>query len=90
MSSPSSEVGAESPRSNFLVRMISGLYSAYSNLNGATLTGAIDVIVVEHEDGSLHCSPFHVRFGKASVLSSKEKVSSVHHTGSRITSLNIG
>ncbi|XP_028967943.1 phosphatidate phosphatase LPIN2 [Galendromus occidentalis] len=73
MSSPSSEVGVESPRSNFLSRMLSGIYSAYSNLNGATLTGAIDVIVVEHQDGSLHCSPFHVRFGKGSVLSSKEK-----------------
>lgn len=42
-------------------------------INPATLSGAVDVIVVEHEDpkdGSktLACSPFHVRFGKLSVL----------------------
>ncbi|SCZ91362.1 BZ3500_MvSof-1268-A1-R1_Chr1-2g01360 [Microbotryum saponariae] len=45
----------------------------YKDINPATLTGAIDVIVVERpsEDGAgteLACSPFHVRFGKLSVL----------------------
>lgn len=42
------------------------------DINPATLTGAIDVIVVERRDehGALElaCSPFHVRFGKLSVL----------------------
>ena len=33
----------------------------YQEINAATLTGAIDVIVVESEDGSLRSSPFHVR-----------------------------
>ena len=33
----------------------------YSEINAATLTGAIDVIVVEQEDGTLVSSPFHVR-----------------------------
>ena len=33
----------------------------YSEINAATLTGAIDVIVVEQEDGGLLSSPFHVR-----------------------------
>ncbi|XP_012993589.1 phosphatidate phosphatase LPIN2 isoform X2 [Esox lucius] len=46
----------------------------YRGLNPATLTGAIDVIVVRQPDGSLQCSPFHVRFGKLGVLRSKEKV----------------
>ena len=46
----------------------------YSEINAATLTGAIDVIVVEHEDGSLNSSPFHVRFGKMGVLKSREKI----------------
>lgn len=46
----------------------------YKGLNPATLTGCIDVIVVRHPDGSLHCSPFHVRFGKLRVLRSSEKV----------------
>ena len=40
----------------------------YSDLNPATLTGAIDVIVVEQPDGSTYLSsPFHVRFGKSGV-----------------------
>jgi phosphatidate phosphatase LPIN len=40
----------------------------------ATLTGAVDVIVVEREDGTLHSSPFHVRFGKLKILKTKSKV----------------
>lgn len=46
----------------------------YNEINGATLTGAIDVIVVEQSDGSFVCSPFHVRFGKLGVLRSREKI----------------
>ena len=37
-------------------------------------TGAIDIVVVEHEDGSYHASPFHVRFGKLGVMRAKEKL----------------
>ncbi|KKA26279.1 hypothetical protein TD95_000003 [Thielaviopsis punctulata] len=47
--------------------------TAWNSINPATLSGAIDVIVVEHEDGSLSCSPFHVRFGKFSLLRPFEK-----------------
>lgn len=46
----------------------------YRGLNPATLTGGIDVIVVQQPDGSFQCSPFHVRFGKLGVLRSKEKI----------------
>ena len=46
----------------------------YSEINAATLTGAIDVIVVQQEDGSYKCSPFHVRFGKLGVLKAREKI----------------
>ena len=46
----------------------------YSEINGSTLTGAIDVVVVEQEDGSFKSSPFHVRFGKMGVLKAKEKI----------------
>ncbi|XP_034999748.1 phosphatidate phosphatase LPIN1 isoform X1 [Hippoglossus stenolepis] len=46
----------------------------YRGLNPATLSGCIDVIVVRQPDGSLQCSPFHVRFGKMGVLRSLEKV----------------
>ncbi|KAK4091894.1 hypothetical protein Purlil1_3733 [Purpureocillium lilacinum] len=47
--------------------------TAWNSINPATLSGAIDVIVVEHEDGDLSCSPFHVRFGKFSLLRPYEK-----------------
>ena len=46
----------------------------YSEINAATLTGAIDVIVVEQEDGTFKSSPFHVRFGKLGVLKAREKI----------------
>ena len=37
-------------------------------LNPSTLTGAIDVIVVEDKDGNFRCGPFHVRFGKLGAI----------------------
>mmetsp|Transcript_17985 Transcript_17985/g.53265 ORF Transcript_17985/g.53265 Transcript_17985/m.53265 type:complete len:764 (+) Transcript_17985:163-2454(+) len=45
----------------------------YSGMNKATLSGAIDVVVVRQPDGSLKCSPFHVRFGKLNVWNPAEK-----------------
>ncbi|KAK0384029.1 hypothetical protein NLU13_8118 [Sarocladium strictum] len=47
--------------------------TAWNSINPATLSGAIDVIVVEQEDGSYACSPFHVRFGKFSLLRPSDK-----------------
>lgn len=47
--------------------------TAWNSINPSTLSGAIDVIVVEHEDGTLSCSPFHVRFGKFSLLRPSDK-----------------
>src|SRR5271154_4746958 len=56
------------------VRSFSGSVSkTWNSINPATLSGAIDVIVVEQEDGTLACSPFHVRFGKFSLLRPFEK-----------------
>ncbi|KAJ2983251.1 hypothetical protein NUW58_g6282 [Xylaria curta] len=56
------------------VRNISDSVStAWNSINPATLSGAIDVIVVEQENGDLCCSPFHVRFGKFSLLRPYEK-----------------
>lgn len=51
----------------------SGVSKTWNSINPATLSGAIDVIVVEQEDGSLACSPFHVRFGKFSLLRPSDK-----------------
>jgi phosphatidate phosphatase LPIN len=62
------------------VNAISAPYLYYKDLppiNPSTLTGAIDVIVVQRptpDGGSeLACSPFHVRFGKWQVLRPAEK-----------------
>ncbi|KAF3921557.1 Lipin-3 [Arthrobotrys entomopaga] len=56
------------------VRSIAGsVTKTYNSINPATLSGAIDVIVVEQENGDLACSPFHVRFGKFSLLRPLEK-----------------
>ncbi|XP_032648213.1 phosphatidate phosphatase LPIN1 isoform X4 [Chelonoidis abingdonii] len=53
----------------------------YKGLNPATLSGCIDIIVVRQPDGSLQCSPFHVRFGKMGVLRSREKVVDIEING---------
>uniref|UniRef100_M3ZIY7 phosphatidate phosphatase n=1 Tax=Xiphophorus maculatus TaxID=8083 RepID=M3ZIY7_XIPMA len=53
----------------------------YKGINQATLSGCIDVIVVRQPDGTFHCSPFHVRFGKLGVLRSREKVIDIEING---------
>lgn len=57
--------------------------TAWNSINPATLSGAIDVIVVEQDDGSLSCSPFHVRFGKFSLLRPSDKKVEFHVNGSK-------
>ncbi|XP_058143846.1 phosphatidate phosphatase LPIN1 isoform X2 [Dasypus novemcinctus] len=56
----------------------------YKGLNPATLSGCIDVIVVRQPNGSLQCSPFHVRFGKMGVLRSREKVVDIEINGEAV------
>lgn len=57
-----------------VVEAVSAVGAFYGDINPATLSGAIDVVVVEHLDSSLQCSPFHVRFGKLKLLRPQEKV----------------
>lgn len=66
---------------NSIVRVFSNFREFYSEINGATLTGAIDVIIVEQPDGTFMCSPFHVRFGKLGVLRSREKIVDIEING---------
>lgn len=47
---------------------IKGAYSSLPEINGATLSGAIDVLVIQQEDGSLRSSPWYLRIGKYKVL----------------------
>src|ERR1700761_5036411 len=66
------------------VRSISGsVGAAWNSINPATLSGAIDVIVVEQDDGSLACSPFHIRFGKWRLLRPYEKKVEFRVNGSK-------
>lgn len=59
---------------NYIWKFVPSFKDFYGEINSATLTGAIDVIVVQQNDGTYSCSPFHVRFGKIGVLRSREKV----------------
>jgi len=47
------------------------VHTLYKEMNPATLSGAIDVIVVRHPNGELRASPFHVRFGKLKLFRPK-------------------
>ncbi|PBL02970.1 LNS2-domain-containing protein [Armillaria gallica] len=80
------------------VNAISAPYQYYKELppiNPSTLTGAIDVIVIQRpaDNGGteLACSPFHVRFGKWQVLRPGEKKVNVMVNGHSIPfSMKIG
>ncbi|KAI9510058.1 Lipin/Ned1/Smp2-domain-containing protein [Russula earlei] len=77
------------------VNAISAPYQYYKDINPATLTGAIDVIVIRRpgSNGSteLACSPFHVRFGKWQVLRPSEKKVDITVNGKSVPfSMKIG
>ena len=58
-------------------RIVSSVSNAL-DFNQATLSGCIDIICVRNpHTGELHSTPFHVRFGKAKLLRSREKIVSV-------------
>lgn len=69
---------------SYLGKMLSNVKDLYNEINPATLTGAIDVIVIQQPDGTYKCSPFHVRFGKIGVLRFKEKFVDVEVNGEPI------
>lgn len=67
-------------------RIVSSVSNAL-DFNQATLSGCIDIICVRNpHTGELHSTPFHVRFGKAKLLRSREKIVTVT-VNSRPTSL---
>jgi phosphatidate phosphatase PAH1 len=59
---------------DYFYSFVSNFKYYYKSINSATLSGAIDVIVVEQPDGTFLCTPFHVRFGKYAVFNFVEKV----------------
>ena len=48
--------------------MIDYVTKPKNSINPATLSGAIDIIVCEKDNGDLKSTPFHIRFGKLGVL----------------------
>ncbi len=80
---------------NYLRGSLSAAYQYYSSLppiNPSTLTGAIDVIVIQRKDDhgelELSCTPFHVRFGKWQILRPGEKKVSTQMLGVRSSLAN--
>lgn len=57
---------------NYVEKLFDGVQS-YLNVNSATFSGAVDIIVVPQEDGSLATTSWHVRFGKLQLITTSEK-----------------
>lgn len=51
--------------------------------NPAALSGALDIIIIAHEDGTLRSSPWHVRFGALGLLHHSGKIITVEINGKR-------
>ncbi|XP_023215622.1 phosphatidate phosphatase LPIN1-like [Centruroides sculpturatus] len=69
---------------NYIGKVFTNVKEFYNEINSATLTGAIDVVVVRQPNGTYLCSPFHVRFGKIGVLRSREKIVDIEVNGEPI------
>nr|XP_022310226.1 phosphatidate phosphatase LPIN3-like isoform X2 [Crassostrea virginica] len=66
---------------SYVGRIFSNVKGFYNEINAATLTGAIDAVIIKQEDGSYLSSPFHVRFGKLGVLRAREKLVDIEING---------
>lgn len=56
----------------------------WNSLNPSTLSGAIDVVVVKQSNEELHCSAFHIRFGKLSLWRPSDKIVDFYVNGEKI------
>ena len=59
---------------NIVGKLFSNVRGFYNEINPATLTGAIDVVVIRQSDGTYTTSPWHVRFGKMGVIRASQKM----------------
>ena len=73
----------------YLIKAGRAVRNFYNDMNGANLTGAIDIIVVRQKDGTLISSPIHANFGKLGVLRSREKEVELCINGEIVNHLNI-
>ena len=60
-------------------RLVSSCKDLYNDLNGANLTGAVDVIAIKQIDGTVKATPFHIRFGKWGVFRTGDLEKEVHN-----------
>ena len=90
LTAPPSRLPPWSPRrspSSTMSVFFDRLLNTYSKVsdaltfNAATLSGAIDIIVIHHSDDTFKSTPFHVRFGKLQLLKSREKLVSIRVNG---------
>jgi len=61
-------------------KLISSVSQAFE-FNQATLSGCVDIVVVQQRNGSLKSTPFHLRLGKLKVLKSTGKEVKIHVNG---------
>lgn len=66
---------------NYVGKLFSNVRGFYNEINPATLTGAIDVVVIRQSDGTYVTSPWHVRFGKMGVIRARQKVVDIEING---------
>jgi len=66
------------------MNFISGIVSNIAKINSATLSGAIDVVFVEQDDGTYRSTPFQVRFGKMGVVWAKKKIIDIEINGQEV------
>ncbi|CAI2354951.1 unnamed protein product [Caenorhabditis sp. 36 PRJEB53466] len=69
---------------DYAYRMLKNVKYFYNSINPATLSGAIDVVVVEQPNGEYKSTPFHVRFGKYGVFSYSDKYVDIAVNGEEI------
>lgn len=72
---------------NYIGKLVNNVRHFYNEINSSTLSGALDIVVVEQPDGVFKSSPFYVKFGKLGVLRSKEKMVDVTVNGNVINAI---
>lgn len=74
----------------FVGKLVTSVSDFYRDLNPATLTGAMDVIVVEDTNSKERaCTPFHVRIGKLNLMRPQDKRVEVQVNGEVITGVEM-
>lgn len=73
---------------DFIGKVVDGVQNLM-NVNPANFSGAIDVVVTDQEDGSLMSTPFHVRYGKFQLFTSKNKKVKIYVNGEKISGVQM-